>query len=154
MVFRDYAQGAFRMRGIGKGQTIKLLVVPEIYDRINTQVAIGAGITQKLQETMTSTNIKQFLQDVLSWLMINSMRVDGVQFNLLCEQSVGNIWRKRTFRSLLTNYRFIDQIDHCPPEVNRALQVFRERIDFEIENSIPKSLRYSEKILHHINSHS
>lgn len=31
-------EGAFRMRGIGKGQTIKLLVVPEILDRIKTQV--------------------------------------------------------------------------------------------------------------------
>ena len=38
MVFRDYAQGAFRMRGIGKGQTICLLVVPEINDKIITQV--------------------------------------------------------------------------------------------------------------------
>ncbi len=38
MVFRDYAQGAFRMRGIGKGQTIKLLVVPEISERIRIQV--------------------------------------------------------------------------------------------------------------------
>ena len=32
MVFRDYAQGAFRMRGIGKGQTICLLVTPGIHD--------------------------------------------------------------------------------------------------------------------------
>jgi hypothetical protein len=39
MVFRDYAQGAFRMRGIGKGQTICLLVVPEIADRIRIQVS-------------------------------------------------------------------------------------------------------------------
>lgn len=38
MVFRDYAQGAFRMRGIGKGQTIHLIVVPEIEQRICTQV--------------------------------------------------------------------------------------------------------------------
>lgn len=170
--------------GIGKGQTIKLLVVPEISDRINTQVSIGAGIIQSkpislpppsttasstssssaattIATTATTTTtinnnqeLKQFLQDVLSWLMINSMRVDGVQFNLLCEQSVGNIWRKRTFRTLLTNYRFIDEVTHSPIEVTRALQVFRERIDFEIENSIPKSIRYSEKILQHINAHS
>jgi hypothetical protein len=30
MVFRDYAQGAFRMRGIGKGQTIRTLIIPEV----------------------------------------------------------------------------------------------------------------------------
>jgi len=33
MTFRDYAQGAFRMRGIAKGQTIHLLIIPEI-DRL------------------------------------------------------------------------------------------------------------------------
>jgi hypothetical protein len=38
MVFRDYAQGAFRMRGIGKGQTITLFVVPEIDEKIRLQV--------------------------------------------------------------------------------------------------------------------
>ena len=30
MTFRDYAQAAFRMRGIGKGQTIELLITPEV----------------------------------------------------------------------------------------------------------------------------
>lgn len=40
MVFRDYAQGAFRMRGIGKGQTLKLIMVPEIIERIRTQVIL------------------------------------------------------------------------------------------------------------------
>ena len=33
MTFRDYAQGAFRMRGIGGGQTIHLFVIPEV-DRL------------------------------------------------------------------------------------------------------------------------
>ena len=30
MTFRDYAQGAYRMRGIGMGQTIELLIIPEV----------------------------------------------------------------------------------------------------------------------------
>ena len=30
MNFRDYAQGAYRMRGIGQGQTIRLLVIPQV----------------------------------------------------------------------------------------------------------------------------
>ena len=165
MVFRDYAQGAFRMRGIGKGQTIKLLVVPEIADRIDTQVSIGAGLMKEGQER-TPVPVKdfgnnldglvttpQYLKDVVSWLMINSMRVDGVQYNLLCEQSVGNIWRKRCFNTLKGDYKSIDSFDHCPPQLNRALQVFRERIDFEIENSIPQTVKYSEKINKQISLH-
>ena len=30
LVFRDYAQAAYRMRGIGKGQTLVLFVPPEV----------------------------------------------------------------------------------------------------------------------------
>ena len=153
MVFRDYAQGCFRMRGIGKGQTIKLLVVPEIADRIYTQVCIGAGIKPIPGAGRTVDDEKQFLMDVVSWLMINSMRVDGVQYNLLCEQSVGNIWRKRCFATLLADYRNVDSVGGCSPQLDRSLQVFRERIDFEIENSIPKNIKYSEKINSAIKEH-
>ena len=130
MVFRDYAQGAFRMRGIGKGQTIKLLVVPEIADRIYTQVSIGEGkYVDKRAGVPPITDIKQFLKDVVSWLVINSMRVDGVQYNLLCEQSVTNIWRKRCFSTLLSEYKTIDSLDaNSTVLANRGLQVFRERI--------------------------
>jgi hypothetical protein len=129
------------MRGIGKGQTIKLLVIPEIVDRINVQVSIGSG-----NITKDSDNVHQFLKDIVSWLVINSMRVDGVQFNLLCEQSVANIWRKRCFAMLRKDYATIDDFKASSVQVNRSLQVFRERIDFEIENSIPHSVLYSEKV--------
>lgn len=37
MTFRDYAQGAFRMRGIGKGQTIDLFIIPEVLRLIQDQ---------------------------------------------------------------------------------------------------------------------
>ena len=144
MVFRDYAQGSFRMRGIGKGQTLCLLVVPEIEDRIRTQVAIGAGVAAQ-NIISSSKDSKQYLRDVLSWLTINSMRVDGIQFSLLCEQSVRNIWRKRAFSTLRSDYRSVDTAN-CSPELERSLQVFRERIDFEIENSVPLTIPYSEKI--------
>ncbi len=59
---------------------------------------------------------------------------------------MGNIWRKRCFLTLRSDFRSIDNYDQCPPQLNRALQIFRERIDFEIENSIPQSVKYSEKI--------
>jgi hypothetical protein len=32
-VFRDLAQGAFRMRGISDGQQITLLIIPEVFIR-------------------------------------------------------------------------------------------------------------------------
>ena len=44
MTFRDYAQGAYRMRGLAKGQpqTIQLYIVPEVRGLIGSQVAEGA----------------------------------------------------------------------------------------------------------------
>jgi hypothetical protein len=38
MTFRDYAQGTFRMRGIGQGQTIRLFVIPEVVELLRQQV--------------------------------------------------------------------------------------------------------------------
>ena len=39
MVFRDLAQGAFRMRGIAQGQTVTILVVPEIEQLMARQLS-------------------------------------------------------------------------------------------------------------------
>src|SRR5690606_17051643 len=30
MVFRDFVQGAYRMRGIGVGQTVRVFIIPEV----------------------------------------------------------------------------------------------------------------------------
>ena len=37
MTFRDYAQGAYRMRGIGVGQTITLYLIPEVVKRMEAE---------------------------------------------------------------------------------------------------------------------
>ena len=88
---------------------------------------------------------RQYLKDVVSWLVINSMRVDGIQFDLLCEQNVTNVWRKRAFNMLKKDYRIVDAPVE-KPELMTSLQVFRERIDFVVENSVPQSTRYSDKV--------
>ena len=38
MTFRDYAQGAYRMRGIGVGQTITLYLIPEVVKRMQAEL--------------------------------------------------------------------------------------------------------------------
>ena len=42
MVFRDFAQGAYRMRGIGNGQQVCVLVIPEVQELINRQLKKAA----------------------------------------------------------------------------------------------------------------
>ena len=45
--FRDYAQASYRMRGIGNGQTIELLIIPEVYKRINEHLNIKMSMNGK-----------------------------------------------------------------------------------------------------------
>ena len=40
MTFRDYAQGAYRMRGIGVGQTITLYLIPEVVKRMQAELTV------------------------------------------------------------------------------------------------------------------
>lgn len=39
MTFRDYAQGAYRMRGLATGQQLTLLVIPEVAELIAAETA-------------------------------------------------------------------------------------------------------------------
>jgi hypothetical protein len=47
MTFREYAQGAFRMRGIGAGQTIHLYMIPEVKALVEVHNAKGRTETRK-----------------------------------------------------------------------------------------------------------
>jgi hypothetical protein len=132
------------------GQTIELLIVPEINERIRTQVALGLSVnvqnrTKQLSSLDPRAQHKQLLSDVLAWLVINNLRIDGLQFNLLCEQSVSNIWRKGAFNTLLKRFHEIGDMT-CTQEVLACLNVFRERVDFAVENMVPVPKRYSDKI--------
>lgn len=44
MTFRDYAQGAFRMRGIGRGQTVTLYLIPEVEELINHDLKVSDAV--------------------------------------------------------------------------------------------------------------
>jgi hypothetical protein len=126
MTFRDYAQGAFRMRGIGVGQTVDLVVVPEVLELVHAHAGAGLGLAgganahraavhNPLGELGSGPRDAQVLKDVAAWLVVNQMRSEKVQFNLLCEQNVANVWRKRAFGSLV----------HCRAVVGRPASKVR-----------------------------
>ena len=43
MTLRDYAQGAYRMRQIGLGQCIEVLIIPQVSRMIAQQIALAQG---------------------------------------------------------------------------------------------------------------
>ena len=111
MTWRDYAQGAFRMRGLGIGQKICLIVIPEVdklvskrgEELVERSASEGVGGGDLLNMT-TGTTGEAFLVNVAAWLVVNGMRSENMQFNILSEQSVRNVWRKRAFKTLAVGH--------------------------------------------------
>ncbi|CAM9352584.1 unnamed protein product, partial [Phaeothamnion confervicola] len=172
MVFRDYAQGAFRMRGIGRGQRIKVLVIPEVQRLIDVQVrplspagaaaltcltghqvAAGAGMPamqrrEELQGLLGAARERRVLCDVCAWLTVNAMRSERTQWNLLMEQQAQNVWRKRAYRALQGAHREFGKggAAASDPRLLACLDTFRQRVDHAIENTVPKAAKFSDKL--------
>jgi hypothetical protein len=85
-ILRDYAQGAWRMRGIGVGQTIKLLVTPAFQARLH-----------KMLHTVTNNLVR----DTLALLVVQEQTSQAMQASKLLEQDVRTVFRKQAYASLL-----------------------------------------------------
>lgn len=134
MTFRDYAQGAFRMRGIGKGQTIHVFVIPEVLRLLDDQVkksSSGANLFKPVVQQnqgnygsdllsmnapntglsiSSATEGRPLLINIAAWLTVNGMKSENVQFRMLCQQSVDNVTRKRSYETLLRHYKELSQM--------------------------------------------
>jgi hypothetical protein len=145
MVFRDLAQGAYRMRGIGAGQTIELYVIPEVEQRIAQE--LGARRTGRPG------------LDVPAWLLINSMRMESLQFVKLSLQELANVWRKRALVALedearphsggassATPAERLRRFERGSAFLRRAIALFREPISFEVESAVPRARAFASRI--------
>ena len=109
MVFRDYAQGAFRMRGIGDGQTVSLVVIPE-FAQLMTRDLAKAGRT-----ATAASPVAERLKDVASCLVLNAMRSEHMQLNMLAQQDLNGMSRLNAFNHLLIEHQqftLADQKDY------------------------------------------
>jgi len=146
MTFRDYAQGAWRMRGIGKGQVIQLCVIPEVRKLIAKNIAICGR--KSVFEADASNDQPSALKEVCEWLVINGMKSERTQFNMLGEQNMTNLWRKQAFNMLCSGYRHVGMEKKMEefPSLEHAIDLFRERIDYSIANIVPKAQNLPEKL--------
>ena len=94
MVFRDYVQGAYRMRGIGNGQKIFVFIIPEVKELMERELK---------DAVITAEGSTHVLEDVVAWLIINTLRSEQTQWTMLCIQNIGNLYRKNAFE-YLTRY--------------------------------------------------
>ena len=158
MVFRDFAQGAYRMRGISRGQTIHILVIPEVRDLIVRELRkcgekYTTGAWEGLTDASTTDRATGYgvLQDITAWLIVNSARSERIQYNLLCIQNASNIWRKLAFSSLLkrreefkVNSSLLSSLDEV---LNQQLTIFCEDIPFILEADIPSPVTLMDCVL-------
>ena len=169
MTFRDYAQGCYRMRGIGQGQTIELYVIPEVQNRIEADlIAMHHDL----------------VLDVPAWLVLNSIRMEGLQFVQLQLQELHNGWRKRGLASLTDEVR-LNAVTKKPSVISssssssrsaamvlsrpnrgvkgmrrflgdgpdqvwlrKCIGLFRENIGFPVPDTVPKPKRFVETVDH------
>jgi len=119
MTFRDYVQGAYRMREIGSGQKIQVYIIPEVADLIAREIRAASDsntlATSALFKTMAHWSSgegnmdpcavdgeqEKMLEALVAWLVINSMRTEQTQWSMLCVQNVSNIYRKNAFSCIL-----------------------------------------------------
>ncbi len=154
MTFRDYAQGAFRMRQIGKGQKICLFVIPEVLKLVERELGLekegakveevmtageeqgeqkqlvpsqysGSESTDDASSSSSSLLLQQLPTHVSAWLTINSMRMEQLQFYQLCLQNLHSVWRKKAFAALLQ-----DSITPSPPQLVRRQRSARSCTGF------------------------
>eukprot|EP00946_MAST-07B_sp_MAST-7B-sp1_P000712 g712.t1 len=150
MIFRDYAQGAYRMRGIGKGQTIHLFIVPEIKKLIKKTLPRVTGHVE---------------DDVAAWLQLNNMKIEKLQFLQLCSQSMQTVWRKVAMDALLSSSRInginvvegllgsnnkaktgVMRFEGNEPAVkglNDCIAALRDAVDFDVPKIVPVSEPYT-----------
>jgi ankyrin repeat protein/thiol-disulfide isomerase/thioredoxin len=139
MVLRDLAQGAYRMRGIGKGQTVDFFLIPEVLRLVDDCK------TETEQASGNGEQVSAQLKSVLMWLLDNSLRTERTQFSQLQMQNCANVFRKVAFAELLKgavspSSAMLDDV-FCA-----SLEAFREKVSFSIESEIPKEVTVLQRI--------
>mmetsp|Transcript_2150 Transcript_2150/g.2909 ORF Transcript_2150/g.2909 Transcript_2150/m.2909 type:complete len:4480 (+) Transcript_2150:77-13516(+) len=147
MTFRDYAQGAFRMRQIGQGQTLTLYLIPEVSNRMADELA------------MSNSQSSNPLVDVPAWLLLNSMKMEALQFIQLSQQELQNVWRKEALGQLLQEAKSaksrepmgrLRRFEHEMKMVGlrRCVELFREPLGIlhDISPQVPQNSYFADKV--------
>jgi hypothetical protein len=179
MVFRDYVQGAYRMRGIGVGQKVHVYVIPEVKELMQRELipvkrisSLSASPSLPLLSS-SSSNDDHVLEDIVAWLIINSLKSEQTQWTMLCIQNIGNLYRKNAFKALhmstmlnaiaTTSNSSMSTISSSSSSTSTestivtisesALDVFNESIDFSLEAGVPDPIPFEQKLREMLDNH-
>lgn len=183
LTFRDYAQGAYRMRGIGNGQKLCLYLIPEVMARMKamlcpssvemskngastkrTERSVGhmkegeeaeselarsgegvraTAIAYRSTSTPTTRTFEtgNLLLDTPAWLMLNSMKMESLQYLKLSLQEFSNVWRKRAYYYFLADCLYAVRHREIFTAQRRAAMFRVKRIETDVEDAGPAAKR-------------
>ncbi|KAL4094321.1 hypothetical protein PRIC1_009982 [Phytophthora ramorum] len=167
MTFRDYAQGAYRMRGIATGQSVCLFLIPEVENRIRHEMKLAQ--VELSTQGSAQERLDEFLLLVPAWLLINSMRMESMQLVQLSLQELHNTWRRRALHSLLDEIaaatsndaslssrlrRFVGREDDTVKAwLRKCIAIFRVEISYTVDAAVPMKKQLSDVIGKLIETH-
>lgn len=110
VTFRDYSQACYRMRGLGVGQRVHVLVIDEIARLIMAQKILMP----------TEENPEILPVDVVAWLFENTSYSESIQRVALQQQVISQSWRSPALAMLLESR--IDTPSKIVHEQSHSLQ--------------------------------
>lgn len=151
MVFRDYSQGAYRMRGVGKGQKIRLVIVPEIRQLMDSKYDPHGGrnaMAPNPNEDGNHIGIPPALRvpQVGAWLMINTALADQLQWASLQMKDAANVWRLPAFRRLLGSDGPISFRDVEEEEIQKSAMTFIDTVIMDVKEELPRARNMVEML--------
>lgn len=93
--YRDFAQAAWRLRRLGKGQTLHVLLVHEIASLARKTVA-------ELLSSVPAAAGELTPSEVVCWLLSNTLQQEALQASALAGQKLAHCWRAPALDTLLT----------------------------------------------------
>ncbi|KAI9918712.1 hypothetical protein PsorP6_012156 [Peronosclerospora sorghi] len=167
MTFRDYAQGAYRMRGIATGQSLYVYLIPEVENRIRHEMKLAQ--VEFVSKDSANDGLRDFLLLVPAWLLTNSMRMESMQLVQLSFQELHNTWRRQALYSLLDEidaarsagaslnsrlHRFLGHKDDAAKTwLRKCIALFRTEISYAVDAVVPTRKRLMDVIQDLIESH-
>jgi hypothetical protein len=117
-LFRDVVQGAFRMRGIGRGQRIEILALPEVRRAVASEMLAcrgagrhghgGGGAWDPAAYVADGALARGgpqlraiFVRDLVRWLHLATIRAEKTQAVVLCVQNAGGAVSRRAVKGIV-----------------------------------------------------
>jgi hypothetical protein len=91
-ILRDYAQGAWRMRRLGQGQTLQVWLIPEVARLVQSSA-------RRSQLDSSSTPL---INLTMAWLVVNSLRGEKLQAAKLQDLQTATVVRAPAIKKLLS----------------------------------------------------